>query len=209
MPIHRYTLPGLRRHTRSVRAESAPIAEHQRDQLDTAVRGFDEFFAHLDEQSDNLRKNVRKVLATSFFNHWYSALLLIESGLIVDAVLCERNALETLAFHWLVCLDPAAVDDYHAGNIPKPVVVRRRLEALGVDIVHIREGYAMGSDISHVGRSSERFHVDWQTEGSGQLMIGGSFRREVVEHWLTYLPALLHLFPEPTLLGPTSEPRGV
>ena len=209
MPGPRYNLPALRRHTREIRADGAPIVEQHQSRVDAAVRGFDEFFARLNEQSDNLRKNVRKVLATSFFNHWYAALVLIESGLTVDGVLCARNALEVLAFHWLVCLDPAAVDDYHSGNIPRPVVVRRRLEALGADISHIREGYAAGSEISHVGRRGERFHVEWETEDVGQLMIGGSFRREDVEHWLEYLPALLHLFPEPMLLGPASESGGV
>ena len=209
MPDHRYNLPALRRHTRQIRTDAAPLVEQHQRRLDAAVRRFDEFFAQLDEQSDNLRKNVRKVLATSFFNHWYAALVLIESGLTVDGVLCQRNALEALAFHWLVCLDPTAVDDYHSGNIPKPVVVRRRLEALGADISHIREGYSTGSEISHVGRRAERFHVEWQVENVGQLMIGGSFRHEDIEHWLEYMPALLLLFPEPMLLGPASESRSV
>jgi len=209
LSVHRYTLPSLRRHTRSIRADGASVFELHQSQIASAIRAFDAFFAELDQQSDSLRRNVRKVLATSFFNHWYAALLLIEAGLWVDAILCERNALEALAFHWLVCLDPTAVDDYHGGSIPKPVLVRRRLEALGADISFIREGYAAGSQISHVGRSAERFHLDWQDQGVGELMIGGSFRRDDVEHWVVYLPALLRLFLEPMVVGPPPENRGV
>ncbi len=136
----RYTLVGLKKHTRRVRADSAAVVERHHTTLDAAVHAFDGYFADLDQQADTLRRNVRKVLATSFFNHWYASLLLIEAGLVVDAVLCERNALEVLAFHWLVCLDPVATDDYHNSTVPKPVVVRRRLEALGADITHLREG---------------------------------------------------------------------
>lgn len=204
MHAPRYSLPALRRHTRSVRTDGASLIEHHQRSLDAAVRRFDEFFAGLDEESGNLQKNVRKLLATSFFNHWYSALLLIESGLVVDGVLCARNAMEALAFHWLVCVDSAAADGYHAGRIPKPVEVRRQLEALGVDVSHIRDSYATGSEISHVGRQSERFHLEWQAADRGQLMIGGTFRREDLEHWLEYLPVLLQLFPEPILSTPAT-----
>lgn len=151
---------------------------------------------------------MRKVLATSFFNHWYSALLLIESGLVVDGVLCARNVLETLAFHWLVWLDPAAAVDYHAGRIARPVEVRRRLEALGADISYIRDSYGAGSEISHVGRRSECFHLEWQAPDRGQLMIGGAFRGADLDHWLEYLPALLQLFPEPILVATPSQKNG-
>lgn len=205
MASHRYSLPALRRHTRRIRADAAPLIEGHQAHIDAAVRRFDAFVAGLDSQSDQLRKNVRKVLATAFFNHWYSTLTLIESGLFVDAVVCERAALEALAFHWLVCVDPTAVDDYHSGRIPRPVVVRRRLEALGVDIAPIREGYSAGSAMGHVGRHAERFHIEWLEPGEGQLRVGGSFRRDDMEHWLSYLPALLDLFAQPTLAGPASS----
>ena len=109
-----------------------------------------------------------------------------------------------MAFHWLVCLDPPVADDYHAGRIPKPVEVRRRLEALGVDVSHVRDSYAAGSEIGHVGRASERFHLEMHGDNSGELMIGGAFRRADLEHWLEYLPALLDLFQEPILAATRS-----
>jgi len=206
---HRYTLAGLRKHTRSIRSEASSISERHQATLDRAVRDFDRYFTALDEQTDDLRKNVRKLLATSFFNHWYAALLLAEVGLTVDALLCERNALEVLAFHWLVCLDPVAANDYHDGTIPRPVVVRRRLEALGADITHIREAYASGSAISHVGRPSERFHLKWEEERAGKLMIGGEFVAESLNHMLEYLSALLPLFQQPLMVGSSDAAPGV
>jgi hypothetical protein len=206
---NRYTLAGLRKHTRSIRTNSSPISEEQRAALDRAVRDFDQYFAGLDEQTDNLRKNVGKLLATSFFNHWYAALLLAEAGLFVDAVLCERNALEVLAFHWLVCLDPVAANDYHDGAIPRPVVVRRRLEALGADITHVREAYASGSAISHVGRPSERFHLEWEDQRVGALAIGGKFNAESLHRMLEYLSALLYLFQKPLMVGSSDTAPGV
>lgn len=209
MTVPRYTLVGLRKHTRRTRADSSPISEAHQAELDKAIRAFDVYFADLDQQADTLRKNVRKLLATSFFNYWYAALLLVDAGLIVPAILCERNALETLAFHWLVCLDPVAADDYHDADLPKPVVVRRRLAALGADVAHIRGGYASGSVISHVGRASEAFHLKWDDERAGQLLIGGAFSRDSVERSLEYLPALLQLFQHPVMVTASDGAPGV
>jgi hypothetical protein len=177
--------------------------------LGASVDEFDAFFTKLDEESDSVRRNVRKLLATKFFNHWYSALLLCESALLVDAVVCERSAIETMAFHWLVCLDPTAAEAYHGGAIPRPVVVRRRLEALGVDITHVREAYSAGSGIGHVSRASERFHLNWEAEGSGILFVAGRLNPADVDHWFTYLPALLHMFQSPTMAGGTPPGSGV
>ena len=76
------------------------FTKHRRA-LDDAVRAFDSYFSGLEAEAktDKLRANVKKVLAARFFNHWYSALLLCEAGLIVDVLICERSAIETLAFH--------------------------------------------------------------------------------------------------------------
>lgn len=204
----RYTFEAFRRNTRGIRKANGSIVDRNLTKLAAAVRDFDTYFRAIDEAPDRLNANVRKLLSTKFFNHWYAALLLCEAGLMVDAILCERSAIETLAYHWLVCLNPEAAKDYQAGSLPRPVEVRRSLEAHGVDISHIRRTYATGSQIGHIGRESERFHLRWSTETSGDLLIGGEFHAENSQHWLTYLPALLYLFCEPLMSSSAQDSSG-
>lgn len=183
----------LRQHTDNVRADTSRIAAKGSAALVEAIEDFDEFFQAI--SGERVNANVRRVLATKFFNHWYSSLILCESGLMTDALLCERSALETLAYYWLVCLDPAAVKEYVSEKTPRPVEVRRRLETLGVDISHIRHAYSYGSEVGHVGRESERFHLD---DSRHALLVGGAFSAKDCDHWLNeWLPTLLYLFQSP------------
>jgi len=203
-----YTFEAFRRNTRGIRKANGSIVDKHLTKLTAAVRDFDTYFRAIEAAPDRLNANVRKLLSTKFFNHWYAALLLCEAGLMVDAISCERSAIETLAYHWLVCLDPEAAKDYQAGSLLKPVEVRRKLEVRGVDISHIRRNYAIGSQIGHVGRESERFHLRWSTETSGDLLMGGEFHAENSEHWMTYLPALLYLFCEPLMSSAAQDSSG-
>jgi len=117
-----------------------------------------------------------------------------ECGLIVDAILCERNALETVAFHWLVCIDDEAAEEFLENDIPRPVEVRKRLEKLGVNNDTIRDIYASGIQVTHVGRDSERFHSKWSNLSKGELLFGGAFLPDEQAHMFEFLPALLYLF---------------
>lgn len=195
--MSKYSLTAVRRHTTSIRRSGAPLFEKRRKHVADAIAYFDGFFASLHDQTDPLRRNVRLLLATRFFNHWYGALLLAESGLYQEAVICERAALEVMAFHWLTCVDPVAVSDYSDEQLPRPVVVRKRLEALGVDPKHLRQLYANASDVAHVSRASERFTLVWQEADRGQLLVAGKYSAADFDHLLEYLPLLVHLYCQP------------
>ena len=195
--VVRFTLDRLRTHSASIRAEIAPTLCTHSAQFDEALKEFSQFLDDLEAQPVTLQRNVKLMLSCKLLNHVYSALILAENGLIVDLILCERNALETVAFHWLVCLDANALGEYDSGNIPRPVEVRRRLESLGVDISDIRDLYSSGSQVSHVSRESERFHSDLASALSGKLLFAGSHSPEDQREMFTFLPALLHLFQTP------------
>ena len=66
---NRYTLAGLKKHTRGIRADSSSRCRTAPRHVGRPIRAFNLYFAALDQQTDVLRENVRKVLATSFFNH--------------------------------------------------------------------------------------------------------------------------------------------
>jgi hypothetical protein len=161
------TFDNLRRHTETIRVQTFSVLQEHRSFIDQEFIAFDNYLSELEKQPATLERNVKMTLACKLLNHVYSAFILAESGLIVDVIFCERNALETVAFHRLVCLDPKAAAEYEQDNIPRPVEVRRRLEQLGVDVIPLRDLYASGSEASHVGRKSERFHSQWESLSKG------------------------------------------
>ena len=71
----KYSLDTLRQHTRDIRLTNGEIVRQQRGSFDYAIRSFETYLRTL-ETNSNVESNVRKLLATKFFNHWYSALLL-------------------------------------------------------------------------------------------------------------------------------------
>lgn len=184
-------------HTKFIQMQTSSVLREHLSTIDEGFATFDNYFDELEKLPATLERNVKMMLACKFLNHVYSAFILAESGLIVDAILCERNAIETIAFHWLVCLDPNAAVEYEQGNIPRPVEVRRRLENLGADVTHIRNLYTSGSETSHVGRKSERFHSQWESPSKGILLIGGALALEDQAKMFDFLPVLLLLFCEP------------
>ncbi len=119
-----------------------------------------------------------------------------ESSLIVDSILCERNALETIAFHWLVCIDEKSAEEYLENDVPRPVEVRKRPEKYGVNINSIKDLYASGSQATHVGRDGERFQSQWITLSKGELFFGGALIPKDQSQMFEVLPALLYLFQE-------------
>lgn len=195
----KYSFAKLRAHTESIRREASPLLAKYLPEIEQAFSDFDEFFADI-EKSKNIEANVSKLIACKFLNHLYSALILCECGLIVDAVLCERNAIEMIAFHWLILLDPSAVAEYENDNIPRPAEVRRRLKRLGADTSLIEELYAWGSKTTHVGRSSERFNLTMHSKESGTLLVGGSYCPEDQSHLLEFLPLMMRVFIGPVMI---------
>ena len=200
MKVPKYAFGNLRRNTELICGQSGRILQEYRSLIDQEFADFDDFLNELENQPPSLDRNVRMMLACKFLNHVYSALVLAERGLIVDAVLCERNALETAAFHWLVCLDPNALQEYGQNDIPRPADVRQRLEQLGVDITSLRDLYASASQASHVGRQSERFHSQWESVSKGKLSFGGAFAPQDLAEMFRFLPALLCWFRKPSMV---------
>ena len=138
------------------------------------VFGFlDHHFHSLEKTPRGLVRNVKLALTARFTNHLFSALLLVERGLILDAFNCTRSALETTAFYWLVCHDDSAAALYDDEKSPPPVEIRRRLEGLGVDVRSIRELYSLESTIVHVGNRYDHLQIQWERGSHGKLLIGG------------------------------------
>ena len=195
----RYNFSGLQAHTNSIRLGAQRAIRKQRNDLNQAFSDFNKFLADLERLPPSLDRNVRLELSCKVFNHVYSGLILVESGLVVDAIICERSAWETIAFHWLVCTNPEAAADYERNDVPKPVEVRRKLEKLGVDVSVLRELYSWGCGMAHVGRQGERFDNHLQTSMKGSLLFGGAGSQQDQDYLLGYLPKLLYIFQHPIM----------
>ena len=74
-----------------------------------------------------LETNCAFLLVTKALNHAYSTLLLLERGLVVDAALTSRNAIETLLLLELLAKRPALCRKWVDGHEFKPSDVRRQL----------------------------------------------------------------------------------
>ncbi len=204
MGAPKYTFDGLQKHTYSIRLGARRAVRKNRALLNQAFSDFSKFLAQITSQPLSIQRNVKIMLACKLFNHVYSSILLVESGLTVDAIICERSALETIAFHWLVCVDSKAAIEYEADKVPPPVKVRLRLESFGVDVSPLKEIYASDSAFTHVGRKSERFDNKLESEIKGYLLFGGDGSAVDQDHMFKFLPHLLYLFPEPVMLPTTS-----
>lgn len=193
----KFTIDNLKAHSSSIRADIQPTLRDKIDYFDKCLADFSQFLKDLEAEPATLQKNVKLMLTCKFLNHIYSAFILAENGLIVDSILCARNALETIAFHWLVCLDPNAIEEYNHGSIPRPVQVRQRLEDLGIDITSIRDLYSSYSEISHVGRNSEKFQSQWPTISDGILHLGGNYLPKDQGELFSFFPTLIRIFEAP------------
>lgn len=199
MTVAKYSLPALRAHTDAVRQSAEALVSSAEPSIEDAFAQFSEFLALLQEEDKSLQRNVRQILSCRFFNHVYAGLLLVEAGLVADAVVCQRSALETLAADRLLCLEPDRAEEYSNERFPRPVEVRKALEAAGYahEAEQIRSLYSGASGVTHVTRDSERFHVQWHTESEGALHFGGRYDARDIEKMTCFFAALLHWFPQP------------
>jgi hypothetical protein len=195
----RYSLRKLREHTESIHQATRALTADCASAFDEAIRTFEEYVQAIEGEERTLNRNVRLLLATRFFNHVYSALVLSEAGLVADAVSCERSALEALAAFRLVSVAPEYAGQYDTDAFPRPVEVRRRLEELGLaeEVRHIHELYSSASNVQHVSRASERWNSEWSSETDGRLLFGGARNQAAHSEMLRFLPALLHWFAQP------------
>ncbi|WP_341501453.1 DUF5677 domain-containing protein [Gallaecimonas sp. GXIMD4217] len=163
---------------------------------DEAVSLFSEYFRSLEDSPKSLVRNVKMVLAARFINHLYSSFILVESGMISDAITCERSAIEVLAAYKLLCVKPDLAEKYNKGKFLKPYEVRDKLENLGYpeEKDKIKNIYSSASGITHVNRDHERFTSEWEKENNGVLYVGGRFSEPDALHMLEFLPALIHWY---------------
>lgn len=193
---HKYGFLALRRHTRATVERSAVVTGTFEPGLQEAFAEFSAFVEEMQGRPASLDRNVRLLLACRMLNHVYAGILLAEAGLFADAVVCERSALEVLAAYRLLCLKPQVAEMYAKGEFPRPVEVRRALEAAGhgSEATRIRDLYQSASGVTHVSRDAERFGVRWETDIDGRLLFGGAYERRDLEELLRFLPAMLHWF---------------
>jgi hypothetical protein len=195
-----YSFENLRLHSEEIIKQFGPILQKYHG---PTVQGFDHFCHFLDEielEAPSLQKNVRLLLACKTLNHVYSGIILTERGLLVDALACERNAIETILFHWLLVLDSSVAEAYSSDAVPRPVNVRKRLEdEFNVDLSEIKSIYAKASAALHVARKSEDFHLSMTSVDRGEVYFGGKFSPEDQAQMMKFLPACLYLFWRPLL----------
>lgn len=118
-------------------------------------------------------RNVRMALATRFYNHLFSQIILTERGLYLDASNAFRSATETAAFYWLVSLDPSSSSLYDNTESPQPVEIRKKLENLDVDVSELRNFYKYQSSMCHVGNSHDNMQIKWREKNEGEFSVGG------------------------------------
>jgi len=203
----RYTFEKLLKHTDVIRSDSKLLMLKTKEAWGEAVELFSKFFQDLENSPKSTARNVKMLLSTRFINHLYSSFLLSESGLISDAITCERSAIEVLAAYKLLCAKPDLAEKYNNGKFLKPYEVRDTLEKLGYpeEKEKIKGIYSSASGITHVNRDHERFSMEWGEMNSGLLHIGGRFNESDVSHMLEFLPVLITWYLMP-LEPPSNKP---
>jgi len=182
---------------------SASLMQAARPALADAFGLIDSYVAQIEALPVGLDRNVRLLAACKCSNHLYAAIQLVEAGMLVDAMLCARNALEVVAFHWLVILDPSAAQQFADHEKLRPVDVRKRLGGLGVDIRPLAELYSNYSAATHVGRDSDNVHSTPVSENAWELNFGGHHAPARQGDLLHLIPTLAHLFLTPIMIATT------
>ncbi len=190
----KYGFQMIFRHSNSLAIESRKLFKVENHSIGAAFAVLDALFDYLQQQPKSPDRNVKLVLLTRFINHLVSAHLLLERGLILDAHNPLRSALESTAFYWLVCLDPASAENFLGQKSPRPVEIRRRVEELGADVSGLREEYSFLSEVSHVGNPTENIQLDWQSINDATLLVGGGRNVPVQRHLLAVMPNMIGKF---------------
>ena len=194
MKTGRYQFDLLYRHSNELALDTRRTFKKE---VVTVKASFGFLAQHLDRlerQPKSHVRNVRMALTARFTNHLFAHVLLAERGLLLDAANAARSATETLAFYWLVCNDDSAAGLYDAQESPRPVDIRKRLEALGIDVNELRAHYGYESAVSHVGNKYDNLQISWEKERTGKLHIGGGGDPNVRRAMLDGLPRYIAMF---------------
>jgi hypothetical protein len=133
-------------------------------------------------------ENTTFLLLSKSINHILRSQVLLEKGLLIDAALSARNALETLFLLQAILLDPEEkyAEQWLNGKQFKPSWARKRLEK--VQEVTVRDvvvstsddvnqmAYSWLSDITHANLSSFGYSMSLVEHNSYEVFIGGSIK---------------------------------
>jgi hypothetical protein len=176
----RYNFDFLFVHSNSLAENTRRTLKPQITEARRIFNFLDQHFSMLEqEKKKSLALNVKKMITARFINNMFSALLLIERGLLLDAFNSARSGIEATAFYWLICKDASAASLYDAERSPQPVEIRKRLEVLGVDVENLRNLYSLFSTIAHVGNPHDHIQIRWEEKSDGKLLIGGGSRPDI------------------------------
>ena len=195
--MRKYDFKNFKIHLDTNFKDSLRLLENSNTDWEEAVDVFSDFFEELEKMPISTERNVKMLLATRFFNHILSSLILTLYGLYVDSVICSRTAIESLAAFKLICANPKKAELYSKGKFLLPIEVRKELENLGytTEANNIRTIYKSDSELTHITRDHERFSMDYNhSTKDGQLFVGGHFSKDDAEHMIKYLPTLIHWF---------------
>ncbi|MDD2468265.1 MAG: hypothetical protein PHI97_30155 [Desulfobulbus sp.] len=138
----------------------------------------------------SLEQNCAFILIAKVMNHASATLVLLKRGLIIDAVLTCRNAMETSMLIELLAKQPSLCEKWSYGEQFRPSRVRKRLAELssvpvGDLIIEVtadeydeaRFAYDWMSRISHANVESIRHAAKQKGENDFELKIGGGLSR--------------------------------
>ncbi len=182
----KYNISNLRRHWETnaeafVRDQAASSGLlHEVVQLGSLV-------VSLLAQRKALEPNCSFLLLAKALNHAYSTLILLERGLVIDAQLTCRNAIETLLLIELLVKRPDLMTKWIAGHEFTPAEVRKQLADLPVApvndvVIHVssddyedaRFVYGTFSRLTHANLESLNHAVSAESVNSFVVHIGGA-----------------------------------
>lgn len=114
-----YRFELLQKHSNEIAVDTRKLLKIEIANARKVFSVLDIHFHSIEKLPPGLVRNVKLALTARFINHLFSALFLIERGLIFDAFNCTRSALETTAFYWLICRDESAAKLYVGEKSPR------------------------------------------------------------------------------------------
>lgn len=192
----KYLFHRLIKHTSNIELKTHKNFRNKRQELENNFQEFSHYLLKLENTQKSLENNVRKMLAARFINHIYSALLLLRSGLISNALICERAAIEVLALEFLVRINPKYAIKYNNNKVPKPSEIRNELKK-GGDFRNeqcIKDLYKALCEIAHISRNDNNLSSIYIANNSWQLNIGGDYKEKDTNHMLEVLLTVILWF---------------
>jgi hypothetical protein len=156
------------------------------------------------ESRNSLAENCAHLLFSKAFNHTLAAYSLMRSGLLIDASLASRNALETFLMLELFSTDPTEqyFRDWANGKEFRPAWVRSQLgtclSATVRDVIiefdddyyeTVKLAYSFWSDITHANLKSAEYSLKSATPGNYSVPTAGSLDQQ--ESFINCLFAVL------------------